>query len=386
MALLPCRECGRQVSTEAPFCPQCGVPEPTRGMQPASAPPEAIASPAPLPPPTPRAEPAGTTASAVLRPSPSSPAWTALEEQSTASWKPFLIMGAAVAFVVLLAIVGSSDGNAGSETSSFVSGYTSESADKTRDSTRAAGIHARIAAASRADLADLDWIEHRWSLPHDSAVHVRAQTAILDSAEALLKGKSPNAAAVLAQVRNPLTPRQTQRNDQLTRRISAQAEEASRAAAAASAKAADAGKWSYSSNTDDMTGRTSRSARIQSENTVEFDFPYEGAQNASLMVRNHPSYGRDVIISIREGQILCPSYDDCSVRVRFDDGSSERWTAAGAADHSTTSVFIRASSRFVERMRKSSVVRIQIPVYQEGNPSFEFRVGGYDHTRFTRGE
>jgi hypothetical protein len=36
-------------------------------------------------------------------------------------------------------------------------------------------------------------------------------------------------------------------------------------------------------------------------------------------------------------------------------------------------------------MRAARVVRIQIPVYQEGNPAFEFRVGGYDHERYTRG-
>ena len=29
MALKPCRECGKEVSTEAPSCPQCGVPDPT---------------------------------------------------------------------------------------------------------------------------------------------------------------------------------------------------------------------------------------------------------------------------------------------------------------------------------------------------------------------
>jgi uncharacterized membrane protein YdbT with pleckstrin-like domain len=30
MALASCRECGREVSTEAATCPQCGVPSPTR--------------------------------------------------------------------------------------------------------------------------------------------------------------------------------------------------------------------------------------------------------------------------------------------------------------------------------------------------------------------
>ena len=384
MALLPCRECGRQVSTEAPFCPQCGVPNPTRGMQPSGSPAEAVAPTPPPLSPSPLAEPGKTSTPAVPRPS--SPAWSApAEQKSDGAWTPLVALGALVVLVAIIGITVGDGASTGSGTSSFVGPSGSEAAEKTRDSTRSAGIHARIVTASRSDLADLDWIEHRWSLPHDSTVHARAQTAILDSAEVLLKGKSPTAAAVLAQVRHPLTPRQKERNERLTRRSSVEAEAASRAAAAASAKATDAAKWSYSSHTDEMTGRTSRSASIQSENTVNFDFPYQGAQHATLMLRNHPSYGRDIIVGIREGQILCPSYDDCTVRVRFDDGSSERWTAAGAADHSTTHIFLRASSRFVERMKNSSVVRIQIPVYQEGSPTFEFRVGGYDHARYTRG-
>ncbi|HEY0025538.1 MAG TPA: GYF domain-containing protein [Longimicrobium sp.] len=53
MALQPCRECGTSVSTEAVFCPRCGVPQPTRAGQPAPAeapgspPPHAPAQPAP---------------------------------------------------------------------------------------------------------------------------------------------------------------------------------------------------------------------------------------------------------------------------------------------------------------------------------------------------
>jgi hypothetical protein len=285
-------------------------------------------------------------------------------------------------------VIGMANGGGSSDaggSSAFTSSTNSEAADKTRDSISAAGIHARLATASRADLVHLDYLEHRWSLPHDSAIHARAQTALLDSAAALLKDDPANASYVLALVRNPLTAAQTERNAQLTKRSSARAEEASRAAAAASAKAADAGKWSYFSDTDQMTGRTSRTATIESENTVDFDFPYQGAQHATLTIRNHPSYGRDAILSIREGQILCQSYEDCTIKIRFDDGRAESWSAAGAADHSTTTVFIRSNDRFLQRMRAANVVRIQIPVYQEGNPTFEFRVGGYDHERYTRG-
>ena len=34
MALKPCRECGKEVSTKAKTCPQCGVPHPTSQLDP----------------------------------------------------------------------------------------------------------------------------------------------------------------------------------------------------------------------------------------------------------------------------------------------------------------------------------------------------------------
>lgn len=34
MALVPCRECGAQISTEAATCPRCGVSNPTSGALP----------------------------------------------------------------------------------------------------------------------------------------------------------------------------------------------------------------------------------------------------------------------------------------------------------------------------------------------------------------
>lgn len=155
--------------------------------------------------------------------------------------------------------------------------------------------------------------------------------------------------------------------------------------AEAAERQADAGKWSYYSDTDPMAGRPAHTASIQSENAVDFGFPYQGSQHATLTLRNHPSYGHDVFLRLEQGQILCPSYEDCTVRVRFDDGPAERWTGVGPSDNSTTTVFIRNYSRFLQRMRNSRVVRIQIEVYQEGAPVFEFRVGGFDGARYASG-
>jgi len=144
-------------------------------------------------------------------------------------------------------------------------------------------------------------------------------------------------------------------------------------------------KWEYRVDEDPMTSRKSRYATIQSENTVDFGFPYSGAQHGTLMLRDHPTHGRDVMFSIERGQLQCRSYEDCSLRVRFDNGEPQRWSAVGPADNSSTLIFLRSEKAFVQKFRDAKVVRIQVPVYQEGAPIFEFHVSGFDNTKYTRG-
>jgi hypothetical protein len=136
--------------------------------------------------------------------------------------------------------------------------------------------------------------------------------------------------------------------------------------------------WKYDHYDDSMSTRRAHSATLKSLNTVNFSFPYSGEQRATLTLRNHPRYGKEVIFEIEKGQILCPSYDTCSVLVRFDDGEPTSFTAVGAADHSTETIFIKNYNRFIEKMLHAERVRISASVYQQGSPVFEFRVGGFN--------
>lgn len=123
-------------------------------------------------------------------------------------------------------------------------------------------------------------------------------------------------------------------------------------------------------------------AIVQSTNTVSFDFPYSGAQHGLLNLRTHPRHGKDVILQIERGQILCRSYEDCTILVRFDDKEAQRYSAVGAADNSTETIFIRNYSRFVGAMMKAKTVRIAIPVFRRGEPTFEFNVEGFDAAKY----
>jgi hypothetical protein len=164
--------------------------------------------------------------------------------------------------------------------------------------------------------------------------------------------------------------------------------EAGRAAKAAAGEEARrlAAKWRYRVDADPMTSKKARYASIDSENALNFDFPYQGEQHGTLILRDHPIHGRDVMITIDKGQILCQSYEDCTIRVRFDEGSPQRWNAAGPADNRSTVIFLRNEGGFIQRLRAAKVVRIQIPVYQEGEPMLEFHVGGFDYSKFREGK
>lgn len=139
--------------------------------------------------------------------------------------------------------------------------------------------------------------------------------------------------------------------------------------------------WEYSQNEDKMSGGTTYHAHTVSTNTVNFDSPYSGDQHAVLILRNSSRQGKDVMFQIERGQILCNSYEDCEVLVRFDDEKATKYSAIGPADNSTETIFIRNYSRFVEKMRKAKLVRISTNIYQQGAPIFEFNVSDFDQNR-----
>lgn len=140
--------------------------------------------------------------------------------------------------------------------------------------------------------------------------------------------------------------------------------------------------WTYESSKDPMSSGTSYVAQVTSNNTVKFDFPYGGEQHATLTLREHPRFGKDVILGIERGQLLVYSYEESQVLVRFDEGPSRKFLAVGPEDNSSTSAFIKGYDRFIRSMRKSKRVRISVNVFQQGAPVFEFDVSHFEPSKF----
>lgn len=141
-------------------------------------------------------------------------------------------------------------------------------------------------------------------------------------------------------------------------------------------------QWSYHQSDDLMGKGVISQAYVSSSNLVNFDFPYTGAQHATLRLLNGPRHGKVVMFNIEKGQILCHSYEDCTVLVRFDDEKATNYSAVGPADNSTETIFIRNYGRFVEKMLKAKQVRIATNIYQQGAPVFEFDVSGFELNKY----
>lgn len=135
---------------------------------------------------------------------------------------------------------------------------------------------------------------------------------------------------------------------------------------------AHADQWDYTTAADKMTGKTSTRAAITSSNSLDLPFPYGGANYGRLMVRKHPQYGLDVLVSISKGQILCNSYSGCSVKVRFGDGQPMTFSASEPDDHSSTVIFISNAQKFIDQAKKTKNIKIQMNVYQAGGQVLEF--------------
>lgn len=135
--------------------------------------------------------------------------------------------------------------------------------------------------------------------------------------------------------------------------------------------------WHYSYNQDVMAGQSIKTASLSSSNTVDFAFPYNGEQHATLILRKRRN-SNDIILTIEKGQLICGNYFGRSVSVRFDDKPMRRFKVSEPADHDSTIVFIRNEQTFIAEAKKAKKILIEAIVYQNGSPVFEFNSAGLE--------
>ena len=144
--------------------------------------------------------------------------------------------------------------------------------------------------------------------------------------------------------------------------------------AADDAEAAPASKWTYEDQKDELRGITSHFAMLESENTLNFGFPY--GDSTGKMVLRRKGKSSDVMIQISGGQFLCNAFNGDTVVVKFDDDAIRHFECAESSDGDTKVIFLRNAGRFVKGLKESSRVQIEAQFFQAGLQQLAFNSAG----------
>ncbi|CAM3700826.1 hypothetical protein MUGA111182_03990 [Mucilaginibacter galii] len=129
-------------------------------------------------------------------------------------------------------------------------------------------------------------------------------------------------------------------------------------------------KWQYSEEVDKMTSAKNYFATIESDNQLDFEFPYDGGSNGTITVRKMAK-STDVLIGISKGQFNSHS-DGTTVKVRFDDKKPINFTCSEPSDGSSDALFIDSPKKFLTLLKSAKKVIVQAEFYESGLKEMEF--------------
>lgn len=145
-------------------------------------------------------------------------------------------------------------------------------------------------------------------------------------------------------------------------------------------KAEDISNWSYNETMDKMDKTISFFASTESPDLLNFEFPYNGGSTVTMTVRKNKT-GNDVFVKVSKGQFMVTSYEDKSIRVKFDDGKPIAYNIVGAADGSSDLFFFRNTGKLIQKIKASKKMMIECEFYNEGIRQIEFNVSGLNWSR-----
>jgi len=133
--------------------------------------------------------------------------------------------------------------------------------------------------------------------------------------------------------------------------------------------------WQYDTRRDEMRGTTTRNASLTSANQVSLSFPY-GTVRARLVVRQRPQDGLNVMFIADEGQVLCNSFSDSRLSVKFDDGPVRTFGCDGASSGSPEIAFFSAPREVLAQIKRARRMIVEAEFYNDGPQQFTFELAG----------
>lgn len=134
-------------------------------------------------------------------------------------------------------------------------------------------------------------------------------------------------------------------------------------------------RWEVITSKDEMRKTEQKFLAIESINSANFKFPYDGGSKLTLVLTDTNSDEPRVILVIDKGQYDC-SMRACYGAAKFGDSPVQDLEFQEGVSKEIL-VFTGNSKAFVANIRKFKKVIIELPFYQEGNQQFTFNTEGF---------
>lgn len=131
--------------------------------------------------------------------------------------------------------------------------------------------------------------------------------------------------------------------------------------------------WEYQEEIDEMTDKICYYAYITSENSVDFDFPYQGGSTLRFIIRDSPQYGKDIYIRISSGQFNT-NYNGTKIKMRIDENPAITINCTEASDSSTDILCLKGYDKIIKLLKGAKTMKISAEFFSEGTRTFTFNV------------
>lgn len=128
--------------------------------------------------------------------------------------------------------------------------------------------------------------------------------------------------------------------------------------------------WTYDQNADQMTGKITKWACLDSADQLQFDFPYQGGSTGSICLRKKGE-GFDAYFKIDKGQLIC-DIEGCQVRLKVNGGDPVTMSGSPSNDGDSRFIFFDSYARILAIAKKAKEIRLEALYYQEGRQVLRF--------------
>ena len=137
---------------------------------------------------------------------------------------------------------------------------------------------------------------------------------------------------------------------------------------------AQAQAWEYRTKNDQMRGTSTRFAESTSTNKANFAAPHAGGSYLELTLRERSKDGLNILFTISKGQFQCTG--GCKFFAKFDEGKIYEIEATGSSSGSVDTIFVQDEPPFLEALRTSRKLIVEMEFFQEGSSQFVFNTTG----------